>query len=72
DLFSAGSVATLWGISAAAGSTGGALLQLGVGRLVDLHSSAPVFAIVSVMGIAQALLVSFFIPQIRPIVFASQ
>lgn len=67
DMFPARSVATVWGLSAAAGSTGGALFQFGVGRLIDLYSYTPVFVIVSLMGIVQALLVTFFIPRIRPI-----
>lgn len=67
DMFPARSVATVWGISAAAGSTGGAIFQFGVGRLIDLYSYTPVFAIVSLMGIVQALLVTFFIPRIRPV-----
>lgn len=71
DLFPPSSVATIWGISAAAGSAGGALFQFGVGSLIDRYSYVPVFAMVSVTGIVQALLITIFIPRIRPIALPS-
>ena len=67
DLFPASSVATVWGLSAAAGSIGGALFQFGVGVIVDRYSYGPVFVMVSLMGIVQALLVTFLIPRLEPV-----
>ena len=67
DLFPAASVGTVWGVSSAFGSAGGALFQFGVGWLIDQYSYAPVFAIVSLMGIAQALIVSLFLGRLAPV-----
>jgi ACS family hexuronate transporter-like MFS transporter len=60
-------VATVWGLSGAAGSLGGMLFQLTVGWLVDHISYAPVFVLVSGMHIASALLVMWLIPRIEPL-----
>ncbi len=60
-------VATVWGLSGAAGSLGGMLFQLTVGWLVDHISYAPVFVIVSGMHIVSALIVMWLIPRIEPL-----
>ena len=64
DLFPAGSVALAWGLSGAAGSLGGMLFQLYVGRMVDTVGYNPVFLAVSVMHLLSAGCVMLFIPRI--------
>ena len=67
DLFPARDVATVWGMSGAAGAGGAALFQWGFGWLIDSYGYHPVFAIVSVMCIVQAALISVLIPRIVPL-----
>lgn len=68
DLFPARDVATIWGLSAAAGSIGSALFQWGFGWLIDRYGYNPVFAIVSSMCLVQALCISMLIPRVEPLV----
>ena len=67
DLYPARDVATVWGMSGAAGACGAALFQWGFGWLIDVHGYNPVFVIVSVMCIVQAALVSLLIPHVGPL-----
>lgn len=64
DLFPASSVALAWGLSGAAGSLGGMLFQLYVGRVVDTVGYNPVFLAVSVMHLVSAGFVMLLIPNI--------
>jgi MFS transporter, ACS family, hexuronate transporter len=67
DLYPARDVATVWGLSGAAGSFGAALFQWLFGWLIDAFSYYPVFVIVSTMCLVQALIVSLFIRRIEPL-----
>ena len=67
DLYPARDVATVWGLSGAAGSFGAALFQWLFGWLIDEFSYYPVFVIVSLMCLAQALLVTLFVRHIAPL-----
>lgn len=67
DIYPARHVATVWGLSGAAGSVGAALFQIAVGRLVDGFGYDAVFAIASLMCVAQATLISVFIRRIEPL-----
>jgi ACS family hexuronate transporter-like MFS transporter len=67
DLFPARDVASVWGLSGAAGSLAAAFAQPLIGWLIDTHSYTPVFAIVSLMHIASALAVTILIPRIAPV-----
>ena len=67
DIFPAPHVATVWGLSGAAGSLGAALFQVAVGRLVDGFGYNAAFAIASLMCVAQALMISLFIPRVEPL-----
>ncbi len=67
DIFPARDVATVWGMSGAAGSLGGALFQWGVGLMVDHYGYDVVFALASTMCVAQALLISLFIRRVEPL-----
>ena len=49
------------------GAGGAALFQWGFGWLIDSYGYHPVFAIVSVMCIVQAALISILIPRIVPL-----
>lgn len=64
DLFPAKSVALAWGLSGAAGSLGGMIFQLYVGRVVDTVGYNPVFLAVSVMHLVSAGFVMLLIPDI--------
>jgi len=55
DLFPAKDVASVWGLSGAAGSLAAAFAQPLIGWLIDTQSYTPVFVIVSLMQIASAL-----------------
>jgi MFS transporter, ACS family, hexuronate transporter len=68
DIFPARDVATVWGMSAAAGSVGAALFQAVIGRLIAEFSYYPVFVIVALMGIAQAVIIGLMIRRVEPIV----
>lgn len=67
DLFGSHQVASVWGLSGAAGSFGGMLFTPVVGWLVDHVSYGPVFVIVSAMHLVSALLVMLLIPRIEPL-----
>lgn len=67
DLFASRHVATVWGLSGAAGSFGGMLFQPLVGWFVDHVSYTPVFVIVSVMHILSAAIIMWMIPRIEPL-----
>lgn len=67
DLYPARDVATVWGLSAAAGSIGSALFQWFFGALIDAYGYTPVFIIVSLMCLVQATIVSLLIPRIEPL-----
>lgn len=67
DLYPARDVATVWGLSAAAGSVGSALFQWFFGALIDAYGYNPVFVIVSLLCIVQAAIVSLLIPRIEPL-----
>lgn len=66
DLFPAKDVATVWGLTGAAGSFGAALFQWGVGFVVDGYGYNVAFAIASSICIVQALMITLFIPRIEP------
>jgi ACS family hexuronate transporter-like MFS transporter len=66
DLYPARSVALAWGLQGAAGSLGGMLFQLYIGRIVDGVGYAPVFWAVSAMHLLSAALVAVMIPRIEP------
>jgi MFS transporter, ACS family, hexuronate transporter len=72
DLFPARDVATVWGMSAAAGSFGAALFQAVIGRLIDGFGYFPVFAIAALMCIVQAAVVSILIPRVAPVMAAAR
>jgi ACS family hexuronate transporter-like MFS transporter len=67
DLVDSQNVATVWGLSGAAGSLGGMLFTPLIGWLVDHVSYQPVFVIVSVMHLVSALIVMILIPRIEPL-----
>ncbi len=67
DLFPARDVATVWGMSGAAGAGGAALFQWAFGWLIDAYGYNPVFVIVSLLCIVQAALISILIPRIAPL-----
>jgi len=68
DVFPSERVATVWGLSGAAGSVAAALSQPLIGMIIDRTGSYElVFLLVSSMHIASALCVSLFIPRIEPI-----
>lgn len=67
DLVESSNVATVWGLSGAAGSVGGMLFTPLIGWLVDHVSYEPVFVIVSIMHLVSALIVMLFIPRIEPL-----
>lgn len=65
DLFPPRDVATVWGISGAAGSVAAALSQPVIGLIIDRTGSyEPVFIIVSSLHIVSALFVTLLIPRI--------
>ncbi|MFO1427827.1 MAG: MFS transporter [Steroidobacteraceae bacterium] len=72
DIYPARDVATVWGLSGAVGSFGGALFQWGVGYLVDHYGYDVAFAIASMMCVVQALFVSVMIPRIGPLADAAR
>ncbi|NJD31528.1 MAG: MFS transporter [Gammaproteobacteria bacterium] len=67
DLFPARDVASVWGLSGAAGSLAAAFAQPLIGWLIDHYSYTPVFALVSLMHVASALAVTLLIPRIAPL-----
>lgn len=67
DIFPARDVATVWGMSGAAGAGGAALFQWGFGWMIDAYGYNPVFVIVSLMGLVQAALISVLIPRVAPV-----
>ncbi|MGE0581655.1 MAG: MFS transporter [Steroidobacteraceae bacterium] len=67
DIYPARDVATVWGMSGAAGACGAALFQWGFGWLIDAYGYNPVFVIVSVMCIVQAALITVLIPRVGPL-----
>jgi ACS family hexuronate transporter-like MFS transporter len=67
DIYPARDVATVWGLSGAAGAVGGALFQGLVGGLVDAYGYNVVFAIASLMCVVQATLISLFIRRVQPL-----
>jgi ACS family hexuronate transporter-like MFS transporter len=68
DVFPSDRVATVWGMSGAAGSIAAALSQPLIGSIIDRTGSYDlVFMLVSSMHLASALCVSLFIPRIEPI-----
>ncbi len=67
DLFGKKDAASVWGISGSAGSFGAMLFTPLIGWLVDTISYSPVFIIVSFLHIISALVVVFFIPNIKRI-----
>jgi len=65
DLFPTRDVATVWGISGAAGSIAAALSQPVIGLIIDRTGSYEVvFIIVSSMHIVSALFVTLLIPRV--------
>ena len=71
DLFPARDVATIWGMSGAAGAGGAALFQWGFGWMIDAHGYHPVFVTVSLMCLVQAAIVSLMIPRVAPLRLAT-
>ena len=67
DMYPARDVATVWGLSGAAGSIGGALFQFAVGSLVDHFGYNAAFVTASLMCVVQAMLISAMIPKIEPL-----
>jgi ACS family hexuronate transporter-like MFS transporter len=67
DMFPARDVATVWGMSGAAGSFGAAIFQYFVGVLIDRFSYYPVFVMASMMCIVQALMITIFIRRVEPL-----
>lgn len=68
DLFPPRDVATVWGISGAAGSIAAAFSQPLIGYMIDRAGSyEPVFIVVSSMHIVSALCVTLLIPRIERI-----
>ncbi len=68
DLFPARDVATVWGLSGAAGSVAAALSQPLIGLMIDRSGSyEPVFLVVSSLHIVSALCVTLLIPRIEPV-----
>ena len=67
DMFPARDVATVWGMSGALGAVGAALFQWAMGALIDASGYATAFAIVSLMCLLQASMISIFIPRIEPL-----
>jgi len=68
DLFPARDVATVWGVSGAAGSIAAALSQPVIGYIIDQAGSyEPAFLIVSSMHLVSALCVTLLIPRIAPV-----
>jgi ACS family hexuronate transporter-like MFS transporter len=67
DIYPARDVATVWGMSGAAGSLGGALFQVQVGVLVDRFGYDVVFIIASLICVVQALMISLFIRRVEPL-----
>ncbi|KPJ81843.1 MAG: hypothetical protein AMJ58_03555 [Gammaproteobacteria bacterium SG8_30] len=68
DLFPARDVATVWGMSGAAGSVAAALSQPVIGLIIDRAGSyEPAFMIVSSMHVVSALCVTLLIPRIASI-----
>jgi ACS family hexuronate transporter-like MFS transporter len=66
DLYASRSVALAWGLQGAAGSLGGMLFQLYIGRVVDRVGYAPVFWAVSGMHLLSAGLVAVMVRRIEP------
>lgn len=67
DLFPSRDVASVWGLTGAAGSLAAAFAQPLIGWIIDNYSYTPVFAIVSSMHIVSALMLSWLIPRIQPL-----
>jgi MFS transporter, ACS family, hexuronate transporter len=68
DLFPARDVATVWGMTGAAGSIAAAFAQPVIGYLIDRAGSyEPVFMIVSSMHLVSAACVTWLIPQVEPL-----
>lgn len=67
DLVRPQDVASVWGLSGAAGSLGGMLFTPFIGWLVQHYSYAPVFQIVSVMHLVSVAIVMLMIPRIEPL-----
>jgi ACS family hexuronate transporter-like MFS transporter len=66
DLFPSRDVATVWGLSGAAGSFGAMLFQPVIGFLADGFSYVPVFIAVPLMQILAALVISLLIRNTEP------
>jgi ACS family hexuronate transporter-like MFS transporter len=64
DLFPPRDVASVWGLSGAAGSLAAAFAQPLIGWIIDTYSYEPVFVIVSLMHLVSAACVSLLIPRI--------
>jgi ACS family hexuronate transporter-like MFS transporter len=67
DMYPASDVATVWGMAGAAGGIGAALFQAMFGWMIDRYGYNPVFGVVSLMCVAQATLITVFIPRIAPL-----
>ncbi len=67
DLFPARDVATVWGLSAAAGSFGAALFQLFVGALIESRGYQIAFILASALCLGQAISISLFIRKVEPL-----
>jgi len=67
DLFAPCYVATVWGLSGAAGSLTAAHFQPLVGWLVDNFSYEPVFVIISSMHIVSAVFVMVLVKRVQPV-----
>jgi ACS family hexuronate transporter-like MFS transporter len=66
DLYPMRSVALAWGFTGAAGSAGGMLFQLYIGRMVDAVGYTPVFVAASGMHLVSAACVMLFVRERRP------
>lgn len=63
DLYPSRGVALAWGFTGAAGSAGGMLFQLYIGRMVDAVGYTPVFVAASGMHLVSAACVMLFLPR---------
>ena len=64
DLFASRDVATVWGLSGAAGSFGAMLFQPMIGKVADNFSYVPIFLAVPLMQILAALAISLLIRRV--------
>ena len=67
DLFPAEIVASVWGLFGAVGALGGAAFTWAVGPVTEVYGYLPVFWAVGVTQVLSALLVLWYVPEVRPL-----